>query len=263
MPLELNNLETRLEELDRHGYTVFPRYLDLRTTAEIRRHVDEIAGPIVRTDARTARRDLRHPIPGESMARLAGNRTTLALAATIIGSSELRMREQVLVRTGPSFPPYGALGWHIDAAFYRDEFEAHPKQVYYQMPHYCSPVVPGGAAFMIVPDSHRCSMKASDELIRRIGKQPIQSQTAVVHVVDDAEDVEICGDDGDLILFNSLCYHTASPNRTTEPRYVFFTSFYHQSAARLKQLIRSTGYRDNLPDSLQVGLAPDLRTLLD
>jgi hypothetical protein len=259
----LADLDTRLEELEEQGFTLFPEYLDRTTTAAIRAHVDDLAGPVESAaDSRAARRDLRHPIPGDLMPRLASNPTTLELAATLIGSRQLRMREQVLIRSDPSPPPYEALRWHIDAAFCRAEFETTPRQVYYQMLHCCSTVSPGGAAFMIVPGSHHRSLKASDTAEKEHGRQPIEGQTAGVSEAVD-EGIEICANDGDLVVFNPLCYHSGSPNRTQEPRYVLFTSFYHPSAARLVELVRRTGYRDHFPDSLRQGLAPELQALLE
>ena len=255
----LPHLDARLEELDRQGYTVLPGFLDPGTTADIRTHIDSIAGPIVSADPRSARHDLRHPIPGAIMARLASNRTTLELASTLIGSRDLRMREQVFVRTDPSPPPYQSLTWHIDAAFCREDFQKKPRQVYYQMLHYCSTVEVGGAAVMIVPGSHQRSLEVSD----RAERKPIESNTATVTDVGNGDGVEICGNDGDLIIFNPLCYHSASPNKTKRPRYVYFTSFYHPSAVRLKELIRRTNYRDHFPESLRAGLTPELQVLLD
>ncbi len=261
--MDLTPLDTRLEELESQGYTVFPEYLDRATTAEIRAHTNSLAGPTVSTDQVAARHGLRHPIPGEIMPRLASNPTTLKLAAILIGSRDLRLREQVLVRTDPSPPPYQPLTWHIDAAFCREEFETTPRQVYYQMLHCCSTVSPGGAAFIIVPGSHRLSLKASDDAEAEGKRKPIQRQTAPITGVNDEDGIEICANDGDLIVFNPLCYHAASPNRTEQPRYVYFTSFYHPSAARLVELVHRTRYRDNFPDSLRQGLAPELRALLE
>ncbi len=260
---ELTDLEIRLAELEGQGYTVFPGYLDRATTAAIRAHIDHLAGPVTSADQDSAaRHDLRHPIPGELMPRLASHPTTLELAAILIGSRDLRLREQVFIRTDPSPPPYQPLRWHIDAAFCRAEFEATPRQVYYQMLHCCSTVSSGGAAFMIVPGSHRLSLEASDEAEREGGRNPIQHQTAAVTGLQKNDGIEVCANDGDLIVFNPLCYHAASPNRTEQPRYVFFTSFYHPSAARLVELVRRTRYRDDFSDSLRQGLAPELQALL-
>ena len=258
---ELTDLKTRLQELESQGYTVFPGYLDHATTAAVRAHIDSLVGP-VSTDLNAARHVLRHPIRGAIMSRLANNPATLELAATLIGSRELRMREQVFVRSDPSPPPYQAPQWHIDAAFCREEFEVRPRQVYYQMLHYCSAVSAGGAAFMIVPGSHWFSLEASEKAEREERRQPIHSHTALVPGAND-DGIEICANDGDLIVFNPLCYHASSPNRTDRPRYVYFTSFYHPSAARLVDLVRRTKYRDNFPDSLRQGLPPELQSLLN
>ena len=260
---ELPHLDARLKELENQGYTVFSDYLDRETTAAIRAHIDGIAGPVETSDRRTVRHDLRHPIPGAIMARLASNRTTLELASTLIGSRDLRMREQVFVRTDPSPPPYQSLSWHIDAAFCREDFQAKPRRVYYQMLHYCSTVEAGGAAVLIVPGSHERSLELSDSAEREVGRKPIASNTATVTDIEDGDGIEICGNDGDLIVFNPLCYHSASPNKTKQSRYVYFTSFYHPSAARLKELIRRTGYRDHFPESLRSSLTTELRVLLD
>lgn len=267
---ELADLNIRLQELESQGYTVFPEYLDRATTAAIRAHIDSLVGPIVPADHTTARRSLRHPIPGAIMARLVNNPATLELAATLIGSHDLRLREQVLIRSDPSPPPYQAPQWHIDAAFCREEFEARPRQVYYQMLHCCSTVSAGGAAFMIVPNSHKLSLAASDKKERAEGRGPIQNHTAPASAHGagsgtEAHDdgIEICANDGDLIVFNPLCYHASSANRTDRPRYVYFTSFYHPSAARLIELVCRTKYRDNFPDSLRQGLPSELQSLLD
>ena len=260
---ELTDLNIRLQELESQGYTVFPDYLDHDTTAAVRAHIDSLVGPIVSADHNTARHGLRHPIPGAIMSRLVNNPATLELAATLIGSRELRMREQVFIRSDPSPPPYPTPQWHIDAAFCRAEFTAKPRQVYYQMLHYCSTVSAGGAAFMIVPGSHKLSLAASDKAEQEQGRQPIHSHTASVTGANDDDGIEICANDGDLIVFNPLCYHSSSPNQTDRPRYVYFTSFYHPSAARLVELVRRTKYRDDFPDSLRQGLPSELQSLLD
>ena len=95
------------------------------------------------------------------------------------------------------------------------------------MLHCCSTVSSGGAAFMIVPGSHKLSLAALDKAERAEGRGPIQNHTASVPEANDDDGIEICANDGDLIVFNPLCYHSSSPNRTDQPRYVYFTSFYH------------------------------------
>ena len=39
-------LDTRLDELEERGFTVFPGFLDPATTAEIRAHMDSLIGPV-------------------------------------------------------------------------------------------------------------------------------------------------------------------------------------------------------------------------
>ena len=81
---------------------IFPGWLDRDFTAELRAHVD--AG---RRTGRGKRRerprnDLRHPIPGGIMGRLAANPATIELGRLLLGGEpELRMREQVLIRSDP------------------------------------------------------------------------------------------------------------------------------------------------------------------
>ena len=116
---------------------------------------------------------------------------------------------------------------------------------------------------MIVPGSHERSLEDSDRAEREVGRKPIESNTTTITDIEDSDGIEICGNDGDLIVFNPLCYHSASPNRTQQPRYVFFTSFYHPSAARLKELVGRTNYRDHFPESLRAGLTPELQLLLE
>ena len=252
-------LDTRLYELEERGFTVFPGFLDLATTAEIRVHMDSLIGPVGSTER--PRSDLRHPIPGEIMPRIANNPAALELGGILIRSHDLRMREQVLIRADPSPPPYAKPSYHIDAAFRQVEFETTPRQVYYQMLHYCNTVAPGGAAIHIVPGSHTHSY----ETVFGAGSQdewrPFDSHTTGAGQVEGG--VEICANEGDLIVFNPLCFHASSDNRTDQPRYVYFTSFYDPSAARLVEFVRKSEYRDGFPDSLRQGLPPELRTLLE
>ena len=91
------------------------------------------------------------------MARIASNARTIELSRRLLGSrfDDLRLREQVIGRKHKVPPPYGPTGWHIDAPFTAEEFQSTPRRIYYQLLHYCSRVESGGAAFMIVPGSHR------------------------------------------------------------------------------------------------------------
>ena len=170
-------LDTRLYELEERGFTVFPGFLDLATTAEIRAHMDSLIGPVGSTER--PRSDLRHPIPGEIMPRIANNPAALELGGILIRSHDLRMREQVLIRADPSPPPYAKPSYHIDAAFRQVEFETTPRQVYYQMLHYCNTVAPGGAAIHIVPGLTPIRTKPfSERAARMSGVLSIRTQPA-------------------------------------------------------------------------------------
>lgn len=254
-------LDIRLQEIEDQGFTIFREFLNRSFTAKMRDHIDAIVGPVGKTN--TARNDLRHPIPGKIMANLANNPATLELGRILLGSKpNLRMREQVLIRSDPEPPPYKAeLSYHIDAAFSKAEYEEVPKQVYYQMLHYLSTVKPGGAGVHIVPASHKFSRTELFGNDQEKDTEPLDSNTTRAKHREDG--IEICAEDGDLIVFNPLCFHAASQNRLNKPRYVYFTSFYDTSAARLVEFVRRIGYRDNFPDSLRNALPPALQPLLE
>lgn len=258
---KLGDLDRHLGEIDEQGFTIFRRWLSRDLTAAVRAFVDDHIGPV--GSAETSRNDLRHPLPGDVFARLLiENPQTLELARCLLGGTpDLRMREQVIIRSDPEPAPWASeLGYHIDAGFNSAEFAARPRQVYYQMLHYCNTVQPGGAAVHIVPRSHTFSYEqvfGPDDGTQR----PIESNTSGVGHREDG--IEICGDEGDLIVFNPLCFHAASPNRTEQARYAYFTSYYDVSATRLVEFVRRTGYRDGFPDSLRDGLPSEMRSLLE
>lgn len=257
-------LPSHLRELDEKGFTVIPAYMDLATTAAIRDHLDAII-PLQLPGALKVSlgvNEIRHPIPGELMPRLAGNGRTLQLARTLLKSDDLRLREQILVRTDPVPPPYSN-SYHIDAPFLLEEYEATPRQVYFQMVQYCSTVSPGGAGVMIIPGSHKLTYDANRGAKSEAERRALAANPLEVAGVDPRDGIEICANDGDLLLFNAMCLHGSSRNRTQRPRYVYFTSFYDPSASWLVNFCRRSKYRDNFPDSLRSGLPSQLRSLLD
>ena len=130
--------------------------MDAATTAAVRDHLDAIIPMKLPGALRVVLgvNEIRHPIPGEIMARLAGNPRTLKLAKILLRSDDLRLREQILSRTDPIPPPYSN-SYHIDAPFLLEEYEATPRQIYFQLIQYCSTVTPGGAGVMIIPRSHK------------------------------------------------------------------------------------------------------------
>jgi len=256
----------RLEE---QGYVVVPGFLD-RGTAAVRSHIDRLVPAVAPVEDAAAPRlhTLRHPIPGAIMARLASNPVLLALAARLLDArdpADLRLLEQVLIRTDPGPLPAGPTGWHVDMAFFPDQYESRPRRTYYHMVHACSTVQPGGGAFMIVPGSHRRTYSATAALPRSEEALEAFKHNVVERSGCDLmrEAVEVCPEEGDLLIFNPMCLHSASRNVRTEPRYVYFASFFDASATWLRNRLDQIGYRSGFPESLRDGLPAPLKRLLD
>ena len=100
-----------LEQLEDQGYMVVPGFLDARMTAALRAHIDRLAPPGAPADLPDVRRvhDLRHPLPGVIMAQII-TPALVELAQTLLGTrdvADLRLLEQVLIRTDPRPPPHG------------------------------------------------------------------------------------------------------------------------------------------------------------
>jgi ectoine hydroxylase-related dioxygenase (phytanoyl-CoA dioxygenase family) len=261
--------EPELKHLDEHGFAVFRNFLDLQTTAAIRAHMDSLLPPVKRPDEDPAAKrvlDLRHPIPGAIMADILNRPKLLDLARQTLGARDvhdLRLLEQVLIRTDPSPPPAGAGGWHIDMAFHQSHYDARPRQTYYHMVHLCSTVKPGGGAFMIVPGSHKQTYAFTAKLPTLDDPEGFRNNAAQLAGVDVTKGVEVTGNEGDLIVFNPMCLHSGSRNITPQPRYVYFASFMDKSAEYLWNHLRKTDYRKGFPDSMRTALPEDLRGLLE
>ena len=101
-------------ELVDRGFTVLPRMLDATLTARVRAHMDAVLPPLTDAGHRVSK---VHPIPGSVMAELAGLPTLLSAAQEFYRcpAIELRMSEQVLIRTDPhpTAASGGAHGWHV------------------------------------------------------------------------------------------------------------------------------------------------------
>ncbi len=259
--------EVSLSELEERGYTVISNFLPLTTTTALRETIDRLAPSILPADIPDVRRvyDLRHPLSEPIMAEIITPKL-IALAQDTLRVPEvsrLRLLEQVLIRTDPKPPPYSSTGWHIDWAFYPREYYATPKQTYYHMVHACSTVEAGGGAFTIVPRSHHLTYKATaqcetDEELEEFKKNP--AEWAGVNL---SEGVEVLAQEGDLIIFNPMCLHSASANSRKQPRYVYFASFFDVSAERLLHNMKQTNYLKGFPDDLRNALPVEYRTLLD
>ncbi len=259
-----------LEQLDELGYAIVPRFLDLETTARLRAHVDAIAGPVFQADEPAEKRfhDLRHPIPGQIMADMVTPQL-LELAIRMLRATELRLTEQVLIRTDPSSGEPGPTGWHIDMALYPRHLAATPRQIYVQMVHALSTVESGGGAVTLVPGSHHQTYAASARLsvpherFDVLDQDAFKAEVMRTAGVDTGKAIEVLANEGDLILFHPMCVHSASRNVSRRARHVMFMSFYDVTAVELHARLNQIHYRDILPDSLRQALPEHLRRLLD
>jgi hypothetical protein len=260
--------DQQFQQLEELGYAVFPGFLDRQTTARVRAHTDSLLPPVLPADQEPQQgrvRTLRHPIPGAIMAELASRPQLLDLAMRLLrigNRADLRLLEQVLIRTDPKPPPHGPGGWHVDMAFWRHEYDASPRQTYFHMVHACSTVAPGGGAFMIVPGSHHQTFAYTATVKDLAGLTEFRNRAQELAGVDTSKGIEVSANEGDLIVFNPMALHSGSGNASTQPRYVYFASFMDASAQRLRAELDKTNYRGGFPESLREGLPAELRGLL-
>jgi ectoine hydroxylase-related dioxygenase (phytanoyl-CoA dioxygenase family) len=250
-------------QLEDEGYTVLRGFLDRANSARLRQHADSLL-PAIGTKPGSVN-DLRHPIPGSIMAEALFDTGILSLGEALLDSKEIRMLEQVLIRTDPAAPGTkpGATAWHVDMAFHPDEFQARPRRTYYHHVHSLSTVEPGGGAFMIVPGSHRQTYAASrslrtDEELQRLHKDPI----SMAHI-DVAAAIEVCPEEGDLLIFNPMCLHSASWNTRATPRYVYFVSFMDAGAEYLQRYLQTKYGKRALSNELAAQIAARRPRLYD
>jgi hypothetical protein len=258
-------IDLDVDQLEQQGYTLVRGFLDKQMTRLARQHIDSLLPPSNATqqDPKRWRFVLRHPIPGAIMADLLNNPALFELANECLQPRELRLLEQVLIRSDPQPPPHGPLGWHVDWAFFPRQYKAVPRQTYFHMVHCLNTVGPGGAAFMIVPESHQLTYAASAQMRTDEELATLKQDPAGVAGIDLSQGIEVCPDEGDLLIFNPMALHSGSCNATDHPRYVYFVSFFDTSATELFEELRRTKYRDGFADSLRENLSMDLRALLE
>lgn len=257
-------MRQQLEQLETEGYTVFARFVDHALTARIREHMDSLLPPVAPPEAAIVQRvnELRHPIPGAIMAEILTPQL-IESAKQLLHSNDLRLLEQVLIRTDPQTNAPSANGWHIDMAFLPEHYEATPRQTYFHMVHCLNTVAPGGGAFTIVPGSHHQTFAAAKKLGDESRLNELKMSPIEVAGIDVSRAVEVCAREGDLLVFNPMALHSASGNRSPAPRYVYFASFHDASARYLKRALESTNYSPAFPDSLRDNLPPELQSLLN
>ena len=258
---------TQQNHLEQFGYTVIPNYLTSKKCAEYRAFMDSIM------PARQPREDekanriqiLRHPIPGDPkiLAESIADPRIWDIARVTLRSLDLFILEQVLIRTDPGpRDKKGAGGWHIDQAFRAAEYYDTPRKTYYHMVHCLSTVKPGGGAFTIVPGSHIKTLEVLDKIT------PEELETARTWGpdklgIDTTKAVEVCANEGDLLIFNPLALHSASPNSQDDPRYVLFLSFVDRAARRNIDWILNSNYQRNFSDDVKKQLPADIARRLD
>lgn len=257
-------MNTEFEQLETEGYQVFRNFLDTETTARIRAHMDSLLPPVAPREDASANRlhTLRHPLPGAIMAEILNKPRLLELAQQLTQADELRLLEQVLIRTDPALPREGPLGWHVDMSFFPCHYNSKPRQTYFHMVHSLNRVSPGAGAFTIVPGSHHKTYAVTAKMTTEEELQTLFENPAEKAGVDLSEAIEVLPEEGDLLVFNPMALHTASRNVATESRYVYFASFFDASAEYLQGFLNKSKVRDVFPDSLRDGLPAELHSLL-
>jgi ectoine hydroxylase-related dioxygenase (phytanoyl-CoA dioxygenase family) len=258
---------TQHAHLEEHGYTVIPNYLTPEKCAVYRAFMDGVMPPRQpREDDKAPRvQTLRHPIAADPkiLAESIADQRIWDIARVILRSLDLYLLEQVLIRTDPGpREKKGPNGWHIDQSFSPAEYFATPRKTYYHMVHCLSPVKPGGAAFTIVPGSHLKTLetmsKATPEEVDVARSWPPEKLG-----IDPSKAVEVCANEGDLLIFNPLALHSGSYNNQDDPRYVLFLSFVDRSARRNIDWIIKNNYQRNFSDDVKKQLPPDIARRLD
>ncbi len=258
-------MDAQLQQLESEGYTIFPQFLDKDTTMRIREHIDSLLPPVAPKDEAGAQRlyTLRHPIPGEIMAEILVNPSLLELAEKILYSDDLRVLEQVLIRTDPQNAEAGASRWHIDMPFLPEHYEARPRQTYFHMVHALNTVPPNGGATTIIPGSHHKTYAKARELGSIEALQPLKENPIEVAGLDLDGAIEVLPQEGDLLVFNPMCLHSASTNISDQSRYVYFASFMDESAEYIRQSLRDIDYQRAFPDSMREAMPENLKYLLE
>lgn len=258
-------MQTQLEQLETQGYIVVPEFLNRDTTARIRAHMDSLLPPVLPKDDPTAGglHTLRHPIPGDIMPELAANPNLIELAKQILYSSDLRLLEQVLIRTDPKGGiPTPASGWHVDMAFLPEHYNARPRQTYYHMVHALNDVTPSAGATTIIPGSHHKTYAAAAKLGSTEALAELKSDPINVANIDLNDAIEILPREGDLLIFDPMCLHSPSANLSDSPRYVYFASFTDVSATYLMDFLKATNYERGFSNSFRESLPSHLQSLV-
>lgn len=242
-----------------------PEFLSRDTTARICAHIDSLLPTILPKDDPQAGRvyTLRHPIPGDIMPEIAANPDLIELAKQILYSDDLRLLEQVLIRTDPKAGvPAPVSGWHIDMAFLPEHYNARPRQTYFHMVHALNTIPPSGGATTIIPGSHHKTYAAAARLGSTDALAELKSGPIGVAGIDLSDAIEILPNEGDLLIFDPMCLHSPSTNLSDSPRYVYFASFTDVSATYMMDFLKAINYQRAFPDSFRDSLPSHLQSLV-
>ena len=269
-----------IEELETRGYTVIPDVFPLSLCARTREHMDALLPQ--RDPEKSAAHYRSHPIPGSIMGDLCTAPAFLEGAEALWGApaTELRLNEQVLIRTDPEPPgserPHGTGGYHCDFVFQEQHFftGSRPRQTYFQCFAICSAggVAPDGGCTMVIPNSHLRTMELAAETDGSVEalvdlQQQINADCAKFGI-DPATGVEIPAPEGALVVFCPFLLHSGSANYDAQnkSRYVVVQSFNHAEAGKmLQQRLAKTRYLKAFHRNTHAAVAaidPALRPIL-
>ena len=193
------------------------------------------------------RHTIRHPIYDEVMAELVTD-ATVAIHRRLLRTESLRLTQQAFVRSDYDPPARAAAtgvvvdGWHIDHAFLAQQYESTPRAVYYSSMIALSTIESGGAPLVVQPGS---LAEGKAEAARILAAEPCwcaampddhyrtELSARVMPAMSDSVGSahEVLCDEGDIIILNPMCLHSASPmclpGRT---RHVVFNTFIDASS---------------------------------
>jgi ectoine hydroxylase-related dioxygenase (phytanoyl-CoA dioxygenase family) len=236
-------------EVEERGYTVVPGAIPPELCVRAVAHMDALLAPPAPEGGGSD--GCGHPIPGAIMAELCTAPAVLAMGSALCGApvGELRLLEQVLIRTDPQSPQtladtpapeMAARGWHCDQIFPPSAFHGRPRQNYFQMFAVFADVLPGAACMCVVPFSHRKALAAaeahagvnkkfaSSDEERALTKKVVADPIASAYGIDTRDGIELPASAGFIVIFCPFTLHTGSANRGAQSRYVCVQSFYHE-----------------------------------
>jgi ectoine hydroxylase-related dioxygenase (phytanoyl-CoA dioxygenase family) len=259
-------MDSELEAIERDGYAVFPGIMDPDTMTRLKRHMDGLMPPVPAREATGVERThwLRHPIPGEIMAEVLVNPRLLEVARAILHSDDLRMLEQVLVRTDPRDAARGPVtpnGWHVDFTFLPEHYNARPRQTYFHMVQMLNDVVKGGGGTAFVPGSHHKTYAAAAK-VGLEGLPALKANPVEVAGIDMSNAVTLEARAGDLVVFNPMCLHSVSGNIAPQSRYVYFASFMDAAAKTLLDSLGKRNFRAAVPEDVRNAIPGEFQYLL-